>query len=89
MNVKPGVPFVKHPNVSIRSDIYSQLLVIPDLKISIPEVGQKLSVFVPTSQQSNKLFIRNLLKQIGFDGLISLNEVNTPEGTEFITIVEY
>jgi hypothetical protein len=89
MNVKPGVPFVKHPNTSIRSDIYSQLLIIPDLKINIPENGQKLSVFVPMNQQSNKLIIKNLLKQIGFNGLISINETNSPEGTEFITIIEY
>jgi len=89
MNVKPGVPFVKHPNLSIRSDIYSQLLIISDLQINIPEVGQKLSVFVPMNQQSNKLIIKNLLKQIGFDGLISINEINSPEGTEFIVIVEH
>lgn len=87
MNVKPGVPFIKHPNPSIRSDIYSQLLVIPDLKIDIPDVGQKVVVFVPINQ--DKILVKTLLNQIGFDGLIKLTEQAYPEGTEYIVIVEY
>jgi hypothetical protein len=89
MNVKPGVPYVNHPNQCIRSDIYSQLLVIPDLKINIPEVGQKVVVFVPVSQQKEKIPVRTLLTQIGFDGLIKLSEQESPEGTEFTVIIEH
>ena len=88
MNVKQDVPYVSHPNKSIRSDIYSQLLVIPDLKINIPDIGQKLSVIVPNNQQKNKAQVKVLLTQIGFDGLIKLNEQESPEGTEFIIIVQ-
>ena len=87
MNVKPGVPYVNHPNQCIRSDIYSQLLVIPDLKINIPDIGQKVAVFVPVSQ--DKVHVKNLLTQIGFDGLVKLTELNFPEGTEFTVIVEH
>jgi hypothetical protein len=86
MNVKPDVPYVQHSNQSIRNDIYSKLIVIPDLKINIPETGQRITVFVPTGQ--DRTIVKSLLEQIGFNGLIRLTEIRSPEGTEYSVTIE-
>jgi hypothetical protein len=88
MNVKPGVPYVKHSNPNIRSDIYSQLLAIPEIKIDIPDTGQVITVLVPGNQQKERSKVKVLLTQIGFDGLKTFNEQTSSEGTRFTVVVE-
>lgn len=78
MQVKLGVPYVKHKNPLVESCIYSLILHEKEesnFEIQIPDEGSTFTFQIPHSMEhSKKKILSDLLDKIGFNGLENRQE---------------
>lgn len=84
--VRPGVPWVEHPNRAVASHIYSEILAL-GVFIHAPEKGREVVIRYPLDVDPQiRQKIKELALHVGFNGIIG-KPFEKKQNNEFVLTV--